>query len=56
MFLQIRTAIIGGMLVPLALFLAWEAAILGSMPESDGAAAGFVDPLEALQVRDVREM
>jgi hypothetical protein len=51
--LQVRTSIVGGMLIPLAMFLAWEAAILGSMPATHSdVAATLVDPLEALQVRE----
>eukprot|EP00798_Chlamydomonas_sp_ICE-L_P025958 gene25958-11642_t len=43
---RVRTAIVAGACLPLTMFLAWEAAILGSMPATSSC---IVDPLVALQ-------
>ena len=39
-----RTAVVAGVAVPLAMFLAWDAVILGSL----GSSGGSGDPLSAL--------
>ncbi len=45
---KIRTAIVAGTAVPLAMFLLWDAAILGG-PGVGGGGSGGADPLAALQ-------
>ena len=45
---QIRTSIFGGMSVSLAMFLLWEAAVMGSSGSGSGGGVGL-DPLAALQ-------
>ena len=48
---KIRTAIIGGLTVPLIMFLAWNAAVLGSASDIvvDAAVIGTLDPLAAVR-------
>lgn len=44
-----RTAIIVGTAVPLALFLIWDAVILGTIPNLDMSGNKITDPLELLR-------
>ena len=43
-----RTAVVAGVAVPLAMFLAWDAVILGSLGGSGGSGGARADPLAAL--------
>jgi tyrosine-specific transport protein len=45
----IRAAVIGGSLLPLAMFLLWDGAILGSTPDAQTLAAPGADPLAPLR-------
>ena len=45
---KVRTAVVAGVGVPLAMFLAWDAVILGSLGGGGGSASGRADPLAAL--------
>ncbi|RWR74749.1 tyrosine-specific transport protein isoform X1 [Cinnamomum micranthum f. kanehirae] len=46
---KVRTAIIVGTAVPLALFLIWDAVILGTIPNLDMSGNKITDPLELLR-------
>ncbi|XXG50563.1 hypothetical protein AAC387_Pa02g4551 [Persea americana] len=46
---KVRTAIIVGTAVPLALFLVWDAVILGTIPNLDMSGNKITDPLELLR-------
>ncbi|KAK8942724.1 hypothetical protein KSP39_PZI008776 [Platanthera zijinensis] len=46
---KVRTAIVFGTAVPLALFLIWDAIILGTLPSSELSTAYVNDPLEQLR-------
>ena len=46
---RVRTAVVAGVAVPLAMFLAWDAVILGSLGAGGaGAGGGRSDPLAEL--------
>ena len=45
---KVRTAVVAGVAVPLAMFLAWDAVILGSLGGSGGGGGARADPLAAL--------
>ncbi|XP_057802134.1 uncharacterized protein LOC131017399 isoform X2 [Salvia miltiorrhiza] len=46
---KVRTAIVAGTAIPLALFLIWNAVILGIIPTPETGSNTFVDPLQLLR-------
>jgi tyrosine-specific transport protein len=46
---KITTAIVGGTLVPLLMFLAWNGVVLGNVLSADPSSLGTIDPVALLQ-------